>query len=70
MFDYLDEKLETVLGKKMGKFWRIILEECADDKTARLIKKRISCMLQLRSSMVKHLKNKRTTTTKNKSRLK
>lgn len=40
MFDYLDEKLETVLGKKMGKFWRIILEECADDKTARLKNKK------------------------------
>lgn len=41
MFDYLDEKLDIVLGKKkLGKFWRIILVEYADDKTARLKNKK------------------------------
>ena len=41
-------------------FLRSILVEYADDKTARLKeKKKRSCMLQLRSGMVKHLKNKR-----------
>lgn len=36
MFDYLDEKLEIVLEKKLGMFWRIILIEYADNEIARL----------------------------------
>ena len=45
--------------KKLGMFFRSILVEYADDKTARLKEKKRSCMLQLKSGMVKHLKNKR-----------